>query len=352
MQQTKRKRTNKYAIEHEGVMEKPESEGSKLEYKREFNGKLCSKAVTAFTNTDGGVLMIGINDDGSAYGTDTKPDDVTNSLRNNCCPPIVVKITQETYDGKTILVVIVPIGKHGPYQSGGHYYVRDGATSRDASLVELIDLLVNGSNRGILVLKTQSISIESKIYAGMTQDPKEALLKLTELGHLINHDLDDRTAIEIVAMIGRLLQVKCSDHKVILTLFSFLPTIAVGKTFSPYEKPRSERVYDSILEIMRERLTIMSVTDNALLISALNILLAIGIACIWARHEKQLNAVLTIIDYASNHNKTLARRCKLLKDKLKKYASEEPTTQPRRMGIFFESMFDHKTLEKLTNHPI
>ena len=352
MQQTKRKGTLKYLTAHERRMEKPESENPKLEYKREFNGKSCGKTVTAFANTDGGVLKIGINDDGSVYGTDAKPDDVTNALRHNCCPPVVVGTKQEAYDGKTILIVTVPIGKHMPYQSCGHYYVRDGATSRDASLVELIDLLVKGSNRGILALKTQSISLESKIYAGMRSDPKEALLKLTELEHLIEHDLDDHTASEIVAMIGRLLQFECSDQKVILTLFSFLPTIAVGKTFSPYEEPRSERVYDSILKIMHERLTFMSVMDNALLKSALNILLAIGVACIWANHGKQLNAVIEIIDHTRNYNETLAERCELLKDKLKKYADEEPTTQPRRMGMFFESMLDHKTLEKLTNHPV
>ena len=275
-----RKETLKYFTAREEQMEKPESESIKLEYKREFNGKSCGKTVGAFANTDGGVLKIGINDDGSVYGTDAKPDDVTNALRHNCHPPVVVDIKQETYDGKTILIVTVPIGKHMPYQSRGHYYVRDGATSRDASLVELIDLLVKGSNKGILTLKIQSISLESKIYAGMRSDPKEALLKLTELEHLVEHDLDDHTASETVAMIGRLLRIECSDPKVIVTLFSFLPAIAVGKTFSPYEEPRSERVYDSILKIMHERLAFMSATDNALLKSVLNILLAIGVACI------------------------------------------------------------------------
>ena len=44
-------------------------EDIKTEFKREYTDEI-KKTIVAFANTEGGVLYIGINDDGSVFGTD------------------------------------------------------------------------------------------------------------------------------------------------------------------------------------------------------------------------------------------------------------------------------------------
>ena len=332
-------------------MQLVEPEGVQLEYKRDVEGKSIGKIITAFANTYGGTIKIGVDDDGSVVGTSKMPDDITNLIRNNCYPPVQVTIQQEVCDEKTILIITVPVGEHTPYQSHGHYYVRDAATSRDAIIVELIDLFTKGSYKGLITLKTVLPLLEAKIYAGIVHDPNEALLKLAELSSLLDHDIDGNTALEIILMIERLLKIPCNNQQIIMKLLSFLATIAVGKTFSPDLEPPSERTHDYILRVMKNQLILMTPQRHKFTISALNTLLAIGVACIWSNHTKQLKEVITILNSCSGYDKAVTKRCELLKTKLKNYADEEPTHQPRRMGIFFESMFDHKTLKKITNCP-
>ena len=190
-------------------------------------------------------------------------------------------------------------------------------------------------------------SLEAKISAGIMYNSNEALLRLSELSHLIDHNIDEKTALKIIAIIDRLLQIPCNDQKITSMTMSFLSVIAIGKTFSPYEDVPSESIHDVILEVMEKQIGLMSLQKSSMMLTALNVLLVIGVACIWSNRPKQLNKVTVIMDLHCNYNKTITKRCNLLKRKLKKYRDEEPTFQPRRMGIFFENMLDHNTLKKL-----
>ena len=333
-------------------MKLPEPEGVHLEYKSKIDGKSLGKAITAFANAYGGVLKIGVDDDGLIVGTSKTPDDVTNMIRNNCCPPIPVNIQQEDYDEKTILNVTVPSGEYTPYQSHGHYYVRDAATSRDVSIVELIDLLTKGSYRGLIALKTLLPSLEAKIHAGILQDSSEALLKLAELGSLLDHDIDEKTTLDVIMIIERLLEIPSSNQGVTTKLLSFLGIVSVGKTLSPHLEPPSIRIHDLTLKVMENQLMLMTTQRHELTMTAFNVLLVIGVACIWSGHQKQVEKVISIINSHRGHDKALTKRCELLKAKLKEYVEQEPTSQPRRMGIFFETMLDHNILKKFINHPI
>lgn len=60
-----------------------------FERKREYNRK-AQNTMLSFLNTDGGILYIGIADDGSVYGVDGDIDElarsITNSFRDSVTP--------------------------------------------------------------------------------------------------------------------------------------------------------------------------------------------------------------------------------------------------------------------------
>jgi len=103
-------------------------------------------AIVAFANTDGGQLMLGVNDDGQVAGIDEGDLDrvaqlVDNIAYQNCEPPVTV--VQETVASERghVRVVHVPKGDQRPYRTNrGIYYVRTSSGRRQASREELLRL--------------------------------------------------------------------------------------------------------------------------------------------------------------------------------------------------------------------
>jgi predicted HTH transcriptional regulator len=105
----------------------------------------------AFANADGGVIFLGVDDDGVVQGI---PKDrmgileqwVINVATNNCEPPIRPVLRKEVLfrpDGTEGLVLLVEV-RRGLYvhrTSGGRYYIRVGSTKRDLTPAELARLM-------------------------------------------------------------------------------------------------------------------------------------------------------------------------------------------------------------------
>ena len=89
------------------------SEGPMVEFKREFS-KRALKTVVAFANTNGGVLYLGIEDDGSVCGLDD-PDAVllavTNAIRDSVKPnpSMIAECEKVEFEGKTVVGVRVEL---------------------------------------------------------------------------------------------------------------------------------------------------------------------------------------------------------------------------------------------------
>lgn len=118
-------------------------EGHHLEFKlEEENNRDFAKAIVSFANTDGGKILIGVDDNKTIVGV-TDPDllmqRIGNIAYNNCEPPIT--IIQETLEieDKIIIIVNIPKGDQRPYRTNdGKYYVRSSNLCRDASREELL----------------------------------------------------------------------------------------------------------------------------------------------------------------------------------------------------------------------
>ena len=80
-----------------------------------------TKTVVAFANTQGGQLIIGIDDETrQVVGVDNDSvfrvmDSIANAVSDSCTPQIVPDIAFQTIEGKTVVVATVAPGVNRPY---------------------------------------------------------------------------------------------------------------------------------------------------------------------------------------------------------------------------------------------
>ena len=98
----------------------PNGESNRIEYKSELNDKL-ERSVVAFLNTsEGGLLFIGVGNDGKAVGVpdiDLVQRQIVDRIKNNISPSVfgLFDIAVEKPDGTPVIKVIVSSGMEKPY---------------------------------------------------------------------------------------------------------------------------------------------------------------------------------------------------------------------------------------------
>ena len=133
-------------------------ESKNIEYKVTLpeNSEKYVKTVIAFANTQGGSLIIGIEDKTrTVVGVDNADvfkimDQVANAVSASCVPQIVPDITFQSVEGKTVIVVTVPAGANRPYylKSKGKEngtFIRIAGTSRPADPDKIKELEYEGA---------------------------------------------------------------------------------------------------------------------------------------------------------------------------------------------------------------
>ena len=104
-------------------------------------------SIVAFANTDGGQVILGVDNQRRVVGIDENEVDratrlVDNVAFNNCEPPVtVVQEILRDEQSRAVAVVNVPKGDQRPYRTNrGVYYVRTTSGRRQASREELLRL--------------------------------------------------------------------------------------------------------------------------------------------------------------------------------------------------------------------
>lgn len=133
-------------------------ESKNIEYKVSVPDKSekYMKTIVAFANTQGGRLLIGIDDKThEVVGVDSVNlfqimDSIANAVSDSCEPQIIPDIEPQTVDGKNIIVVTVEAGKNRPYylKSKGKEagtYIRVAGTSRLADREKIKELEMEGA---------------------------------------------------------------------------------------------------------------------------------------------------------------------------------------------------------------
>lgn len=115
-----------------------------------------TKTIVAFANTQGGRLIIGVDDrTREIIGIDTEKafrvmDQISNAVSDSCEPQIIPNIELQTISGKTLIVVSVVPGPNRPYylKSKGKEagtYIRVAGTTRPAQSERIRELEMEGA---------------------------------------------------------------------------------------------------------------------------------------------------------------------------------------------------------------
>ena len=131
-------------------------EGINLDYKQDFPPSGLEKTISAFGNTFGGTIVIGIQDEDSKpklpyKGIDYKEgleERVWNIILDNVYPPIFPEVVVcSSTDGKTFVVIRIPQSNETPHAiyNNKQVYVRTGNRNKpeDLATVEQIEWLIN-----------------------------------------------------------------------------------------------------------------------------------------------------------------------------------------------------------------
>lgn len=111
-----------------------------IEFKRKLDRVRIARTVVAFANTQGGTIIVGVEDDGRVVGCDPNgvADTVANIVRDRCDPPPTVSTEVVEYEGKTLFLIRVEEStsqvhvekEHGPL-------IRVNGTTRTPTSYEL-----------------------------------------------------------------------------------------------------------------------------------------------------------------------------------------------------------------------
>ena len=122
-----------------------QGENASIEFKRgDVRADSLAREIVAFSNSYGGTILLGVEDDRSVVGVDNDKNHeewVANIARNNIVPPVNISCEEIILNDKRVVLIEVPKGRDRPYQdSSGRFYIRIGSTNRIASLNELMRL--------------------------------------------------------------------------------------------------------------------------------------------------------------------------------------------------------------------
>lgn len=145
-------------------------ESEAVEYKAQLIADIY-KEVIAFANTDGGVIYIGIDDQGNVIGIDNVDEtytQLTNGIRDSIQPDVTMCIRYVLQDNRVIRIEVGE-GSYKPYYLKGKglkptgVYVRQGASSVQASPEQIRQMIKDSDGDVFEEMRTlqQDLTFES-----------------------------------------------------------------------------------------------------------------------------------------------------------------------------------------------
>jgi ATP-dependent DNA helicase RecG len=120
-------------------------EDGRTEFKRDVDLKKVGRTITAFANSDGGVLILGIEDNSASLGVQEDAEKVserhTSFLQNGLSTPVQAKLGRNHSPNGWVHWIEIPRQRgFEPLRFASHVYVRRGRASVEPSAAELADL--------------------------------------------------------------------------------------------------------------------------------------------------------------------------------------------------------------------
>jgi ATP-dependent DNA helicase RecG len=123
-------------------------ESQKVEFKSSFD-KETIISLAAFANTNGGKVIVGMNDKGKVSGTDILPETeqrYLNAIKNATYPQIMPNIDVVNISGQSVIVFTINEYPVKPVSYKGRYYKRVKNSNHLLSLDEIVNLQLQSLN--------------------------------------------------------------------------------------------------------------------------------------------------------------------------------------------------------------
>lgn len=125
-----------------------QKESQNLEFKESF-GRETIETITAFSNTSGGIIIIGISEKRKVTGIHAGEENVKNwinAIKQSTQPQIYPEINLTEAENKTIAIINVQEYPIKPVSCKGKYYKRIGASNHDIPVNEIVEMQLYSIN--------------------------------------------------------------------------------------------------------------------------------------------------------------------------------------------------------------
>ena len=160
-------------------------ESKDLEFKEKLpeDSKKYMKTIVAFSNGEGGRLIIGVNDDREVVGVDqtavfTMIDKITNAISDSCEPLIIPDIAPQAVGDKTVIVIEISAGRQRPYylKSLGMdkgTFIRTAGSTRLADRPFIQEMYYEDENRSFDNVVNRDIEVTDADIKSFCEDMKK-----------------------------------------------------------------------------------------------------------------------------------------------------------------------------------
>jgi predicted HTH transcriptional regulator len=135
-----------------------DGEGFEVEFKRKVSSaEKVARTLSAFANTKGGMVLFGVDDDGTIVGVESEKEEVElirTACAYYCDPPLMPHIDIIPYKGKDIIAVQVEESREKP-----HYAIQQGTNNGEEEsrvFIRVKDKTVAASKEVVRILEAES----------------------------------------------------------------------------------------------------------------------------------------------------------------------------------------------------
>ena len=179
-------------------------EGPETEFKSGFVKDAVGRAICAFANSEGGVVILGVDDSGAVTGVKNDPEDLherlTTLLQSGCSAPVRAACgRQRTSDGWVHWIDVPRLRGVEPLRHRGRFWIRRERSSVEPSASELQEMF---NTFGFVLTESQVIqsagidAIDSGLFQSFLRSRGINLESVPQLG--VETDLLNQRVIERV----------------------------------------------------------------------------------------------------------------------------------------------------------
>jgi len=162
-------------------------EGDRLEFKKTITHlDKIARTITSFANTRGGLILVGVMDNGKINGVDPEEEkySLQQAAQHYCNPPVKLIFKEVEHEELTVLKVIIPESKQKPHLAKvkendwrGYVRVKDESVQTSKMVLQALE---TENNMPIYVPATK---IETNLLLHFQKQPR---ITLKDFMHLAN----------------------------------------------------------------------------------------------------------------------------------------------------------------------